>query len=189
VEQDDRFQSLLRVCIVLLCVGAAVLIFAIASSAKIDAVSSRATASAVALAFVTLVAAAGARLVERQPGMAMLGYLAIGAALLSLAVSAVLIWGDSLGSGSGTAHWAWYTLIAAFALANTCALLFSYDDLDPDAVKLVRLGTVLALWALVITVLAEIHAPGRDVDPRQFGVTAVVYGLGVILLPLLRRTG
>jgi hypothetical protein len=187
VAEDDGLKSLLRICIAALCAGAVVLIVVILSSNRLDEISARATMTAVALAFVTLVAAAGGRLIERQPGMSGLGYLTIGAAIVSLAISADLIWGDSFFSSSGTAHWAWYSLIAAFALGNTSALLAPYDDLDPDAIRLVRLGTVLALWALVITVIAEIQNRGPDVDPRQLGVTAVVYGLGVVLLPLLRR--
>jgi hypothetical protein len=53
---------------------------------------------------------------------------------------------------------AWYTLIGAFALGSTSASLAGHDDTDPDSVKLVRIG-----------------------------VTAVLYGLGALVLPLLRR--
>jgi hypothetical protein len=144
-------------------------------------------ATAVLLAFLSLSAAAGANLIERPPGIAAVGYLTLAVVAVAFVITTYLIWHDFFIESTATAHWAWYSLIGAFALGNTSALLAGYDDADADSVKLVRLGTVLALWALVITVIAEIRASGPDVDPRQLGVTAVVYGLGVLVLPLLRR--
>lgn len=184
---DENLGSLLRICIALLCVGAAVLIGVILTSDPLDEESGKALASAVVLAFLFLVAAAGANLVERQPGIATIGYLTIAVAAAAFAITTYLVWKDFFMSSSGTAHWAWYALIGAFALGNTSALLAGHDDADADSVKLVRLGTVVVLWALVITVIAEIRVSGHDVNPQQMGVTAVLYGLGVLLLPLLRR--
>jgi len=187
VAGDESIKSLLRICIALLCGGAVVLILVILNGKPLDDTSGKVLATAVALAFLTLTSASGNQLIERQPGISVVGYLTIGASLLALVIVADLIWQDSFASSSGLAHWAWYTLIAAFALGNTSALLTGYDDTDPDSVKLVRLGTAVALWALVVTVIAEIRTPGHDVDSQQMGITAVIYGLGTLVLPLLRR--
>jgi peptidoglycan/LPS O-acetylase OafA/YrhL len=184
---SDDLGSLLRICIALLCIGAMALIWVILSGERLDEESGKALATAVVLAFLSLAGAAGANLIERQPGIAAVGHLTLAVVLVAFAITAYLIWHESFIESTTTAHWAWYSLIGAFALGNTSALLAGHDDADPDSVKLVRLGTVAALWALVVAVVAEIHASGRDVDPRLLGVTAVVYGLGVLVLPLLRR--
>ena len=184
---ENDLGSLLRICIVLLCVGAAALIWVIVSGERLDEESGKALATAIVLAFLSLAGAAGTNLIERQPGVAAVGYLTLAVVAAAFAITSYLIWHDSYIESTTTAHWAWYSLIGAFALGNTSALLAGHDDADADSVKLVRLGTVAALWALVVTVIAEIRASGHDVDPRQLGVTAVVYGLGVLVLPLLRR--
>jgi len=175
-----------RIGIAALCVGAAILIVVILTSDRPDDESGKAFATAVAIAFTSLTAAAGFNLVERQPGIAVFGYLTLLASLVALLTTANLIWGDSVLSSSDAAKAAWYSLIAAFAFGNASALLAGHDDDDPDSVKLVRLGTVVALWALAISVVAEIESPGPDLNPHQIGITAVLYGLGALVLPLLR---
>jgi hypothetical protein len=187
VMEDESVKALLRVAIALLCVGAVAFVFAIVSSEPTDVINGRVIETTILLVVAVLIAAAGANLVARQPRMAFVGFLTIAAAVVSFALIAKLIWNDSLLSAAGGTQWTQYSLIAAIALGNMSALLSGYDDSDADSVKIVRLATVLALWALVITVIAEIRAGGPDVDPRQLAVTAVVYGLGVIVLPLLRR--
>jgi hypothetical protein len=178
---------MVRLGIALLCAAAAVLIVVILSSGRYDDESGKAFATAVAIAFVSLTIAPGANLIVRQPGIAPVGYLTILAGIVALAATANLIWNHSILASSDTARTAWYTLIGAFALGNTSTLLAGHDDGDPDSVKLVRVGTVVMLWALAITVIAEIHTPGQDVDPRQIGITAVLYALGAATLPLLTR--
>jgi hypothetical protein len=187
VAGEIDLGSLLRICIALLCVGAAILIWVIVSGERFDEESGKALATAVLLAFLSLATAAGANLIERQPRIAAIGYLTLAVALGALAITTYLIWKEWIGESGTTAHWSWYLLIGTFALGNTSALLAGHDDADADSVKLVRLGTVAALWALVVTGIAEIRVPGQDVDPRQIGVTAVVYALGVLVLPLLRQ--
>jgi hypothetical protein len=176
-----------RLGIALLCAAAAVLIVVILTSGRYDSESGKAFATAVAIAFVSLTIAPGVSLVARQPGIAPVGYLTILAGIVALAATVNLIWGDSVLSSSDAAKTAWHTLIAAFALGNTSSLLAGHDDDDADVLKLVRIGTVVALWGLAITVIAEIHTSGQNVDPRQIGITAVLYGLGAAVLPLLTR--
>jgi hypothetical protein len=187
VAGDEQQKSALRIAIVLICIGAFVLVITILSGNRFGAESGRVVASAALLAFVTLTANAGRNLSVRQPGVAAFGYLAIVASAVALVTTLALIWDDALSSSDGGAHLTWYALIAAFALGTTSALLGGHDDLDSDAVKLTRGGTVMALWALVVALIAEIRTPGHDVDPKFLGVLAVLYLLGSVLLPLLRR--
>jgi hypothetical protein len=178
---------MVRLGIALLCAAAAVLIVMILTSSRYDSESGKAFATAVAIAFVSLTITPGINLIARQPGIAHIGYLTVLAGFVALAATANLIWGHSPLSSPDAARTTGYTLIAAFTLGNTSALLAGYDDDDSDSVKLVRLGTVVALWALAITAIAEIHGHGQAVDPRQIGITAVLYALGAAVMPLLRR--
>jgi len=118
----------------------------------------------------------------------MIGYLAILASLVALLAIVNLIWGDSILSDSSGAKAAAYSLTVAIALGNTSWLLAGHDDDDPDRIKLVRGATVAMLWALAISLVAGIEGDGDNVSASQLGVTAVLYGLGALALPLLRLT-
>lgn len=183
---DEQLRTLLRIAILLLCIGAAAAIIAIVRADPWDLEISKAIGTAVLVAFVSLTATAGLHLVSRQPGIAIIGYLAVATGIAALALTGYLIWHDWYGDSSTLAHWSWYMLIATFVLGNSSILLAGHDDLDTDLVKLVRGGTVLVLWALAITAIAEIRAHGQQVDPDQFAITAIAYALGASTLPLLR---
>jgi len=177
----------MRIGIALLCAAAAVLIVVILTASDYRDESGRAIAFAIAIAFATLTASAGSNLIDRQPGIAPIGYLTILAGVVFLVASANLIWSDSVLTSEGAGQAVVYTLIGAFALGSTSALFAGHDDADPDSVKLVRVGTVMALWALAITGIADVQASGDRTDPRQVGITAVLFGLGALVLPLLCR--
>ena len=177
----------MRIGIALLCAAAAVLIVVILTASDYRDESGKAIGFAIAIAFVSLTASAGSNLIDRQPGIAPIGYLTILVGVAFLIASANLIWNDSVLSNGGAAQAVEYTLIGAFALGATSALLAGHKDTDPDSVKLVRAGTVMALWALAITGIADIQASGDRTDPRQVGITAVLFGLGALVLPLLSR--
>lgn len=179
-------RSWLRIAIALLCMGAAVLIVVILSSGPHDSDSGKAVGVAVLVAFLSLSIAAAVNFVARQPGVAVVGYLTLLAAGVAFAATLNQILGHSLLSSGASAKTTWYSLLATFALGNTCGLLAGYDDLDPDSLKLSRLGTVVVLWALVISAIGEIHSHGEDIDPRAFGVMALLYVLGALTLPLQR---
>jgi len=170
-----------------LCAGAAILIVVILTSGSDDD-SARAFGTAIAIAFLSLTAAAGVNLIDRKPEVAMIGYLAILASLVALLAIVNLIWGDSILSDSSGAKAAAYSLTVAIALGNTSWLLAGHDDDDPDRIKLVRGATVAMLWALAISLVAGIEGDGDNVSASQLGVTAVLYGLGALALPLLRLT-
>jgi hypothetical protein len=185
VAGNDNLRSLVLVAVLALCVGAVAAIIAIINAEPFDLESFKGIATGVLVAFVSLSVAAGLRLVAQQPGIAAIGYLAVATGIAALVLTGYLIWHDWYGESSGLAHWSWYMLIATFVFGNSSVLLAGHDDLDTDVVKLVRGGTVLALWALAVTAIAEIHSHGQQVDPKQFGITAIVYALGALTLPLL----
>jgi len=89
---DSYLRSLLRICIALLCVGAVALIWVILSGERLEDESAKALATAVLLAFLSLAAAAGASLIERQPGVAAVGYLTLAVVFAAFALTTYLIW-------------------------------------------------------------------------------------------------
>ena len=50
-----------------------------------------------------------------------------------------------------------------------------------------RAGVLVTIGALCLMATIDISSNGSDIDPRAFGVGAVLYLLGTVLLPLLRR--
>jgi catechol 2,3-dioxygenase-like lactoylglutathione lyase family enzyme len=166
-----------------LCAAAFVLILIILSGNELDDTSGQAIGTAVAVAFLSLTAVAGSHLTLRQPQLSLFGYLTVGVSALALLITVVAIW-----SGFESDNWkpAIYCLIVAFACGHTSVLLSSQET--DGRIGLVRMGTVAALWLLAVMAIVEISSPGNDVDPQGFGVLAVLYALGTVVLPLLRRS-
>ncbi|MDX6633901.1 MAG: hypothetical protein QOF06_104 [Solirubrobacterales bacterium] len=182
----DDLQRVIKLSIGVLCGAAFVLILIILSGNEIDDTSGKAIGTAMALAFLSLTAVAGSHLGLRQPQLSLFGFATVAASALAFLVTTVAIW-----SGWESDNWkpAIYSLIVAFACGHTSVLLAGRDEAEEDGLKLARGATIALLWLLVVLTIAEISSPGNDVDPQGLGVVAVLYALGTILLPLLRRLG
>ncbi len=183
MRSEADLRGILKFGIGLLCAAAFVLILIILSGSELDDTSGKAIGTAVAVAFLSLTAVAGSHLTFRQPQLSLFGYLTVGVSGLALLVTVAAIW-----SGFESDNWkpAIYCLIVAFACGHTSVLLAGPES--DDTVRLVRIGTLAALWLLVVMAIVEISSPGNDVDPQGFGVLAVLYALGTVVLPLLRRS-
>jgi hypothetical protein len=181
---DDRLLLAVRALIVLLCGAALLLIVVILSGSKLDDTSGRAIGTAVAFAAYSLTAMAGAALVTRRPPLALFGYGVAGVSLLAFLTAVVAIWSDPGGEG-----WELPATLFAFALGGGHAslLLKGARDDDPDTVRAVRAMVLGTIAALCLMAWIEITSNGPDLDPRLLGVTAVLYLLGIGLLPLARR--
>jgi hypothetical protein len=186
-------RSLLRIAILLLCVGAAVLLMVILSSNRLDNPGHvKAFETAIFVSFIALPVSAGAHLIARQPGIALFGYLTILVAIVALLLSADLIWkvGLSIEGGPETLmRWVLYTLLGTLASGIASMLLAGHEDTDADIVKLVRGMTVFALFGLFVAVIAELRVRGQDVDPHLLGALSVFFVLGMLILPLLQILG
>ncbi|HYG96046.1 MAG TPA: VOC family protein [Solirubrobacterales bacterium] len=184
MRSADDLRGVTKFSIGLLCAAAFVLIILVLSGSEVDDDSAKAIGTAAALAFLSLTAVAGSHLALRQPQLSLLGH---GTALIS--AIAFLVTTAAIWSG-GDDNWkpAIYTLILAFACGHSSVLLANLDERDSDGVRLVRGGTLLGLWLLVGLAIGEIASPGRDVvGARALGVVAILYALGAVVLPLLRR--
>lgn len=175
----DDLRLVLKFSVGLLCGAAFVLILIILSNGDVDDTSGQAIETAIALAFLSLTAVAGSHLNLRRPQLSLLGFATVAVSALALLATLVAIWSED--------HWqlAASCLIVAFACGHTSVLLAGRDEADGQALELVRAATILFLWLLVALALAEIS--DRHVEEKQLGVVAVLYALGAVVLPLLRR--
>ncbi|HET9199276.1 MAG TPA: hypothetical protein VFN92_13600 [Solirubrobacterales bacterium] len=183
--RGDDLQGVIKLSVGVLCAAAFVLILIILSGSELDDTSAKAIGTAVALAFLSLTAVAGSHLTLRQPQLSLLGFATIAISGLAFLATAAAIWSDFDGDGWKSAG---SCLILAFAGGHTCVLLSGAGERDGDGIKAVRYGTIAALWLLATLAIAELSSSGDDVDPQGLGVVAVLYALGTVLLPLLRRT-
>ena len=180
----DDLRQVLKLSIGLLCGTAFVLILIILSGNEVDDTSGKAIGTAMALAFLSLTAVAGSNLSLRQPQLSLFGYATVAVSGLAFLVTVAAIW-----SGFEDDNWkpAVYCLILAFACGHTSVLLAGRGEDDSQGVELIRGATIMMLWLLVVLVFAEISSSGDDVGERGLGVVAVLYALGAVVLPLLRR--
>lgn len=183
---SDRVRAVVRILIAVLCGAALLLIVLILSGSRLDDTAGRAIWTAVALAFFSLTAVAGSNLANHRPGLALFGYTTV--ALSALAFMGILgaIWASDLSSDTGRA--VGDAVVLAIASGHASLLLASASGGDSEAVRLTRTGTLLAMGLLSLLAIIEISSPGEDIGPKPIAVVAVLYVLGAILLPLLRRT-
>jgi catechol 2,3-dioxygenase-like lactoylglutathione lyase family enzyme len=183
MRDADQLRGVTRFSIGLLCAAAFVLILIILSGDALDDTSAKAIGTAAALAFLSLIGVAGSHLSLRRPQLAPLGHLTLLAAAIAFVLTLIAIWSEADGSG----EWAACGLILAFACGHSSVLSANSREEDSEGVRAVRAGTLVALWLLAILGVAEIAENGGDFDPRLLGVIAVLYALGSLLLPMLRR--
>lgn len=178
-------ETIVRALIGVLCGAALLLILLIIGGSGIDDTTGRAIGVAAAVAFFSLTGLAGSNLAQRRPQFLAVGYVTMAVSAVALLLWVVWLLGDPGGD-------AWrpgaYAGILAFALGHTSALLAAAREQDSDAIELVRGGTILALAVLVALAFVEIAESGPDVNRQAMAIVAVLYVLGVVLLPLLRRT-
>jgi catechol 2,3-dioxygenase-like lactoylglutathione lyase family enzyme len=185
MRDADQLRSATRFSIGLLCVAAFVLILIILSGNDLDETSGKAIETAIALAFLSLTAVAGSHLALRQPRLALFGHLTVLISALAFLLTVPAIW---IESDEGLWETAAYALILAFASGHTSVLLAGADEGDRSEVQAVRGGTIIALWLLTALAVGAIASSGSDdIPPQAVGVVAVLYALGTIVLPLLRR--
>lgn len=178
---DDHLRGATKLGIGVLCVAAFALILVILSGNHLDDTSGRAIGTAVALALLSLTAIAGSHLRLRQPQLALFGVATVAVSMLAFLVVAAAIWSEDNWEPAGIC------LTLALASGHSSVLLAGVDDRDDDAVRLVRGGTLVALWLLALMLIGELLESGDNLSPQGIGVLAVLYALGTLLLPLLRR--
>jgi peptidoglycan/LPS O-acetylase OafA/YrhL len=184
-DGGDPARSIVRALIAALCGAAFLLIVVILSGERLDDTSGKAIATAMAFAIFSLTGMAGISLhIRPQPAASIFG-----AAVAIVSVAAFLsgtfaLWTEPDGDG-----WELPGILFVLALGGGHAALLTKGirDDDADGVRAIRGGVLLTIAVICLLAISEISSNGGDVDPRTFGVLAVLYLLGTVLLPLVRR--
>jgi catechol 2,3-dioxygenase-like lactoylglutathione lyase family enzyme len=180
----ERDRALLRILIAVACAGAAVLAVLVLTSSGGGETAGRVVGTALALAVFSLAGMTGAQLAARRPEISVIGYLTAIAAVAGFALILDLIWSGDL-FGAGDPRLLGYLLLVTLA-ASQCSLLLGHaHPEDGQAVRLLRAATLLAIGVLAIMGITEIAESGQQVGPKPFALAALVYLLGVTLVPLL----
>ncbi|HEY1355600.1 MAG TPA: hypothetical protein VGF09_04730 [Solirubrobacterales bacterium] len=179
-------ETLLRLLIAALWVGALVLIVVIMDGSDTDRAIFDVLAAVVVLAFYCLIGSAGWILARKGGNYAFFGYATVVASVLAFAAAmkGVLAF-DPFGSRDEVTAFAVTTILALGAGQASVLLAFSNED-ESDASRLTRIGALLALAALAVMAIIEVSSGGQDIALKAFGVVAVLYLLGALSLPILR---
>jgi peptidoglycan/LPS O-acetylase OafA/YrhL len=181
---SDTTAAVVRILIAVLCAAAFLLIVVILSGERLDDTSGKAIATALGFALFSLTAVAGTGLRESPPPLNLFGYVVAMLSVAAFLSGAIAIWSEPGGDG-------WELPGILFVLAagsgHAALLLKGAREDDNESVRAIR-GAVLVLIAtLCLMATMEISSDGGDIDPRAFGVLAVLYLLGTLLLPLARH--
>jgi hypothetical protein len=179
-------QLFYRVLIAGLCLTALVAIVGFLSG-DFDETDARVLGTTFALVVYSSTGLAGFSLLSRQRAVA-LAYAGIASSLLGFLTGMNLIWSDSGFDSDGAWKSAFVFLIVALAAAHTALLVLRQRKTDPPSVEAAVRCTIAAIAVLasmlVIALLKEVEDEGYY---RFLGVIAVLWVLGTILVPVVRK--
>jgi hypothetical protein len=119
------------------------------------------------------------------------GFLGIAAAVVALAMSLILIWGDWAFADTSNTVWKtlWVATIIAVSLAHASLLIPVVENRQP-AIRLalyVELGLVAFLAILLLLLVLTDANVSSDAYTRLVAVVAILDVLGTIVVPVLAR--
>lgn len=171
----------------ILCGIAAFGIVAVLSDAEDGALAGKLIYATPVLTVFSLVSLAGVLLSVRRPELAWLGYLTVVAGLAAFALIAQKIWNrDGFFDGTGWEVSSSATLIA-LGLGQVSLLLGWARQSGP--IRLIALAASAAIAALATLGVLATAIDDFEVGARVLGVLAIVYLLGIALLPLVMLGG
>lgn len=177
--QSSRLVALVAAAI--LCGIAVIGIVAVLSDAEDGALAGKLIYATAALTPFSLVSLAGVSLSVRRPTLAWLGYLTVVAGLAAFALIARKIW-----NGDGFFDTGWElpssATLVALGLGQVSLLLGWARQGGP--IHWIALAASAAIATLATLGVLATVIDDFEVDPRVLGVLAIVYLLGIALLPL-----
>lgn len=166
----------------ILCGIAVIGIVAVLSDGEDGALAGKLVYATIVLTVFSLVGLAGVSLSVRRPRLAWIGYLTVVAGLATFALIARKIWnGDAFFSGSGWDVSSSATMIA-LALGQVSLLLGWVRQSGP--IRWIAFAASAAIAALATLGVLATAIDDFAVGTRVLGVLAIVYLLGIALLPL-----
>ncbi|HEX6205783.1 MAG TPA: hypothetical protein VFZ29_08255 [Solirubrobacterales bacterium] len=170
----------------ILCGIAVIGIVAVMSEAEDGALTAKLIYATVALTVFSLVGLAGVSLSVRRPELAWLGYLTVVAGLVAFALIGRKIW-----NGDGFFDTGWEVpssaALIALGLGQVSLLLGWMRQSGP--IRLIALAASAAIATLATLGVLATAIDDFEVSPRVLGVLAIVYLLGIALLPLVMLGG
>lgn len=170
----------------ILCGVAVIGIVAVMSEAEDGALTAKLIYATGALTVFGLVGLAGVSLSVRRPELAWLGYLTVVAGLAAFALIGRKIW-----NGDGFFDTGWEVpssaTLVALGLGQVSLLLGWVRQSGP--IRWIALAASAAIAALATLGVVATAIDDFEVSPRVLGVLAIVYLLGIALLPLVMLGG
>jgi L-amino acid N-acyltransferase YncA len=182
---DPTQRRFISVVVLVLCGAALLAIAEILSGNGFDETSGRVLISAAAFSFFLLVGMAGQSLTVTRPTVSWVGLFTILVATLGLIATLIATWKTS--DNTGDAKAAAVMALASLALGHSSLLLRARRPDDNDLVTFVNGGTVVVVCLLAA--LISIDILGGGISAQGIAVLAVLYALGTLLMPLVRRIG
>lgn len=161
-------------------------IVAVLSDAEDGALAAKLVYATPVLTVFSLVGLAGVWLSVRRPKLAWLGYLTAVAGLAAFALIGRKIWNGDSFFDTGWEVPSSATLVA-LGLGQVSLLLGWGRQSRP--IRLIAVAASAAIMALATIGVLAIAIDDFEVSPRVLGVLAIVYLLGIALLPLLILVG
>ena len=166
----------------ILCGIAVIGIVAVLSDGEDGALASKLIYATLVLTVFSLVGLAGVSLSVRRPQLAWIGYLTVVAGLAAFALLVRKIWnGDLFFSGSGWEVASSATLVA-LCLGQVSLLLGWVRQSSP--IRWIAFAASAAIAVLATLGVVATAIDDFEVGARVLGVLAIVYLLGIALLPL-----
>ncbi len=176
-------RAVVGVLIAALCAGALLTIALIVFGPEISETNGNIAQTVLVLALTSVAGVSGSNLARQRSVHAVFGYLTMVVAPAAFVLTTVSIWsGDAVDNRKLIA----YALVLAFATGHASYLLRTAQD-DNRAIRWVRTGAILPLAVLVVMVFIDLAADRGVIGTNPISVTVVLYGLGAVLLPLVRR--
>ncbi len=182
--QSSRLVAFVAAAI--LCGIAVIGIVAVMSDAEDGALTAKLVYATVALTVFSLVGLAGVSLSVRRPELAWLGYLTVVAGLAAFALIGRKIWNRDGFFDTGWELASSATLVA-LGLGQVSLLLGWVRQSGP--IRWIALAASAAIAALATLGVLATAIDEFDVGTRVYGVLAIVYLLGIALLPLVMLGG
>jgi catechol 2,3-dioxygenase-like lactoylglutathione lyase family enzyme len=178
-------DQLRRLAVWVLCIAAGAAIVLVLSGEELDETAARAVLTAIAVSLYSLTASAGMALGRHRPDLAWFGWLQVLVSAFALFAALPTTWMDD--PGEGPLKLSFCLLIAALAGGHASLILRSRPAAASPSLGLVQAGTLGSL--AVLSILGIVAIARDDVgEPRILAVFAILYVLGSVLIPIVRRS-